>query len=253
MKKEPKVVAVIQARLTSSRLPRKVLLTLGGKTVLEQVIDRIRLAKMVDEIVVAIPDNPWNRKLEEFVSRLKNVTLYKHPGSEAEVLQRTICAAERSLADIIVDVTSDCPCVDPVLIDEMVARLKADSEIGYVSNVIERSYPDGFDVQVYYTSMLKEINQFIILEDDRTHSGWNIAKYYYRFIKGEKSPLVLQSVIAPVKYIYPDMRVTLDTKEDYILLTKVFDHFDGSHFGYKTAIDFIIDNDLYNPEADKCT
>jgi len=241
MSKEQKVVAVIQARLTSSRLPGKVLLHLGGKTVLEQVADRVSRAESVDEIVIAVPDNPWNAPLAKFINKkMRGVTCYCHPGPEDEVMQRTIFAAREAGADIVVDVTSDCPLVDPKLIDNLVALLFKESE--YTSNVVERSFPDGFDVQVYSLDMLQRIDPYVILEKDRTHSGWNIVQYFSKaFPKKDKA---LHNILAPKKYYYPEMRLTLDTKIDYQVLSKVFDHFDGDPPGFEKIIDYVLEEGI---------
>lgn len=240
---KPKTAAIIQARMTSTRLPGKVLLPLGEKTVLEQVVDRIKMAVKVDEIVVAIPDNPQNKQLALFIrDKMKGVSCYKYPGPEDEVMDRTIQAAKSVKADVIVDVTSDCPCVDPALIDQMVMQLRSSDKLEYVSNVIERTWPDGFDVQVYTLRALKRVDPYVQIEKHRTHSGWNIIQYYNKTIaKGININNIIKNIKAPKKYCCPDMRVTLDTKEDYELLKDIFDHFHGKKYPtYVQIINYVL-------------
>lgn len=125
-----KVVAVIQARMGSTRLPGKVLMDLNGKTVLRWMIDAARASELVDEVVVATPDH-------SIMSYCEDITIHCTMGPEDNVIRRFEIAAQETGADMIVRLTSDCPFVDPWVIDQCVAK----------SCCATQFWPDGLDVQ----------------------------------------------------------------------------------------------------------
>lgn len=206
-----KIIATIEARMTSTRLPGKVLLPLAGKPALERLIERLQRSEYLDEIVVATTIN----KADDPIVELANKMRVKHfRGSEADVLGRVLGAARSVDADIIVEVTGDCPLVDWRLIDKGIEeffRQKAD----YASNLINPSFPIGFDVQVFPTAVLAEVDKLTQDPIDRTHVS------YYIYNHPEKYKL--HNWQADAKYRWPDLRVTLDEKEDYELLNIVFE------------------------------
>ena len=144
-KRRPRVVAIIQARTGSSRFPSKVLQKIGGKTMLARVIERTAAAKTVDAVVVAVPRKAADRKLET-VARAGGAGFFM--GSERDVLDRFYRAAKAAKADVIVRTTSDCPMVDPAVIDAVVRRYLKGG-LDYVSNVQPPTFPDGLDVEVF--------------------------------------------------------------------------------------------------------
>ena len=142
-------VAIVQARLGSTRLPRKVLMNLGGQTVLERVIGRLQRCRQLDEVVVATTTDPSD---DEIVLESQRLCTRVTRGSETDVLSRYFESATEVAADLVVRVTSDCPLIDPKLIDRMVRHSKASSTQGhaydYFSNVRPRSFPRGLDAEV---------------------------------------------------------------------------------------------------------
>lgn len=207
-----KTVAIIQARLGSTRLPGKVMMDLNGKPVLERVIERIKRAKLVNDIVVAT----------EIMSAViidycidHNINVYC--GSENDVMKRVLEAALRFNVDTIVEITADCPLIDPDLIDDCVALYQNNPLIDYVSNCVPvRSFPDGMDVQVYSKDVLNVVNTNI---DIKKHVGYHIATDFNQSFNCVCIP-------APSEYRWPNLRLTLDELEDFQLIEKIYHHFE---------------------------
>jgi len=150
----PRVVAIIQARFGSSRLPGKVLLNIGGKTMLERVVERVLKAKLVSQVVVATSEFEADDKIVAFC---EDVGIEVCRGPLEDVLERFRLCAEKYEADYIVRVTSDCPLTDPDLIDDAIKSL-VDKEIDLVANrspIGPRSLPYGLDVEAFRVSALR--------------------------------------------------------------------------------------------------
>jgi spore coat polysaccharide biosynthesis protein SpsF len=226
-----RTVAIIFARLGSSRLPEKVLLPLfGGKTVIEWITDRVRLSHYVDQVVVAIPGNWENRKLD-LILDIKQIDHHSWFGNEEDVMSRALSAADASSADIIVDITADCPMVDHRHINNL-CHIKRITRADYVSNCVTRTWPDGLDIQVYDTAALKKVKTMF---DPIYHVGWNIAQHPEIFT------IVNQS--APEEFHWPELGLTLDTEDDYTLLTHLFKIFGkDTDFKAESVINYLRDN-----------
>jgi len=134
----PRTVAIVQARMTSTRLPGKVLADLAGRPMLEQQLRRLALARTVDEVMVATTDNATDDPVCALVERL-GMAVFR--GSEHDVLARFVGAARQGRADVVVRVTADCPLLDPALVDAVVMPMLANWRCDYASNVLERCYP----------------------------------------------------------------------------------------------------------------
>lgn len=148
-----RIVAIIQARMGSTRLPGKVLMDIGGKTMLAHVVDRTRRAKLLDKILVATTLNPHDERIIVECDRL-GVLVFR--GREEDVLDRYYQVAREYKADVIVRITSDCPLIDPEVIDTVVRYyLENRSKLDYVSNTLTRSYPRGLDVEVFPFNILE--------------------------------------------------------------------------------------------------
>ncbi len=206
-----KIVATIEARFASSRLPGKTLIVICGKPTLELIIERIKRSKFIDEIVVATTVNPDCDAIEELANRL-GVGCFR--GSEEDVLDRVLQAAKAYNADIIVELTGDETLIDPVIVDQLIDyHLKNDFD--YVSNVLNRRYPRGLDTQVFAVSVLDEVSRLTNEPADRE----NVSLYIYEHPERYK----LGSIEAPEKFNHPDWRWTLDTKEDLEFLKAVYE------------------------------
>lgn len=209
-KKALKIVASIEARMTSSRLPGKVLMLADGKPLLQHMVERIRKAKLVDDIVVATTVNATDLPIVELCQQL-GIKVFR--GSEEDVLQRVLDAQASVNSDVIVELTGDCPLIDPEVIDQIVQEY-LDSDADYVSNAHVRSYPDGYDVQAFGFNVLKEVSAKTQSKEDREH----VSLYIYK--SGEYS---LKAVIAEEEIRWPELRITLDNKGDYLLIKNILE------------------------------
>jgi spore coat polysaccharide biosynthesis protein SpsF len=208
-----KIVATIEARMTSSRLPEKVLLPVMGKPMLWYLVNRLRQVPSLDDIVLATTINQEDNALIDFAEQ-HQLSYYR--GSEEDVMQRVIGAAEAYQADVIVEITGDCPIIDPYIVEQC-AQMFLNNECDYLSNAHIRSYPDGMDVQVFKLATLK---QSASMTDDlleREHVTLHIRKH----------PEIFKAVhlIAPKDLYWPELGLTLDELSDYELLKKVIEHF----------------------------
>ena len=205
-----KIVCTIEARMTSSRLPGKVLLPLAGKPSLERLIERIRRSDYVDDIVVATTTNAADQPI---IDLCEQMACAYFRGSEEDVLSRVLEAAKSKNGDLIVEITGDCPLIDHRHIDRVI-ELFYSGNYDYASNTIERSFPDGFDVQVFPVRVLEDVN--VLTQDpiDRVHVSLYIYSHQERYR--------LANWKAEGDMFWPELGITLDEKEDYVLLDQIF-------------------------------
>lgn len=144
------IVAIIQARMTSSRLPGKVMMTIGKKPLIQIMIERVQKSKHINQIVVAMPEDDKCDDLEALCHTL-GVAVFK--GSETDVLSRFVGAARKYNADIVIRLCSDCPFNDPQILDQVIDMFMGGG-YDYVNNVGARSFPDGLDVEVFSADSL---------------------------------------------------------------------------------------------------
>lgn len=218
-----RIVATIEARMTSSRLPGKVLADLAGAPVLAVMIERLRRVPELDAIVIATTDNASDDPVEALARQLQ-VDVWR--GSEDDVLQRVLDAAVQHGADTIVELTGDCPLIDPAIVSKVVRRYRA-SGADYVSNTLRRSYPIGMDTQVFSTPVLADAAGRTSDPADREH----VSLYIYR----HPELYALDNVRAPAAETRPDLRLTLDTAEDLRVLRAVHEALQGEGPGYPLA------------------
>ena len=209
-----KTVATIEARMTSSRLPGKVLMRAAGKPMLEHLVNRLKKVQSLNDIVLAITTNKADDKLEEFAERM-NINCYR--GSEIDVMRRVICAAEFADADTIVEITGDCPIIDPQLVEQCISIFGA-NQVDYVSNNNIRSYPDGMDTQVYKLSTLKKSAGMTEDQLDHEHVTLHIRNNPEFFSK--------INILSPPETHWPNLGLTLDEPRDYELLKKIIEYFE---------------------------
>ena len=213
-KKNERIIATIEARMTSSRLPGKVLRLIAGMPALEMLIMRLKQSKYLDGICIATTVNAADEPIVALGERL-NVLVFR--GSEADVLGRVLGAAKYAHADVIVEITSDCPFVDAELIDRGVAEY-FEHEVDYVGNTTEpdhQTFANGFDVQVFSTKVLKEVDALTQDPVDRTHVSYYIYTHKDRFR--------CHNFEADKDTFGPDLRVTLDEEKDYNALCVIAD------------------------------
>jgi spore coat polysaccharide biosynthesis protein SpsF len=206
-----RVVAIVQARMGSERLPGKVLMDVAGKPLLAHCIERISRAKRVDEVVLATTDMAGDVPLLNFA---KSAGLRVYAGSENDVLQRYREAAEFAQADIIVRITGDCPLIDPELSDSVIEAY-LDSEVDLASNVINRTYPRGVDTEVFSMALLRYLNRFVTKQPEREHVTLHVYK--------NRDQFWIASVETDGPLKRPEIRTCVDTGNDLQFVREVFE------------------------------
>lgn len=210
-----KIGAVVQARVSSTRLPGKIFkeLPYGSRiTVLEQVIRRLKKSKKLNDIIVATTTEKGD---EEVINIAKKEEIKCFRGSKDNVLERYYLAVKKNSLDIVVRITSDCPCIDSEIVDLIIEKHVA-GNADYTSNCLKRTYPHGIDVEVLNFNVLEEAYKNSQKDYEREH----VTPYIY------KNPSIFKIIqIEALKELHaPNIRVTLDTEEDYALLCIVFDY-----------------------------
>ena len=157
------VVAIVQARLSSSRLPGKVLMNIEGKTVLEHIHDRLSSSNQLNKILIATSLHDSDNPIDQWCSK-KNIPVYR--GSLNDVLSRFYFAANKNSADIIVRITGDCPLIDFTIVDELITILKEGS---YDYACLSGDFPDGLDCSVMTFNALENSHKNATLRSDREH------------------------------------------------------------------------------------
>jgi len=206
-----KIVSTIEARMTSTRLPGKTLKPILGKPMLELLVERLRQARKVDEVVIATTVDPSDDSIEELARRM-GVGIFR--GSMDDVLDRVLKAAQAYKADIIVEMTGDCPLLDPNVVD-LAIRTFEEGDYDYVSNIVERTYPRGLDTQVYPTRVLAEVDRKTQDPADRE----NVSLYIYEH-PGEYR---LGHFHMEGGADHSGMRLTVDTLEDFQLISRIYE------------------------------
>jgi spore coat polysaccharide biosynthesis protein SpsF len=222
--------ATIEVRMTSSRLPGKIMMTAGGLSMLEILVRRLSNSNYIENIIVATTINKQDDPIVDFC---KDNGILFYRGSEHNVLARVCEAAEKYDTDVLVQITGDCPLIDYQLVDDAIRKfLSIYPESRFVSNTgPEISMPWGFDVQIYKAKELREILSDSPGEKDRE----NVS---HRFYLSEYSE-VYKPVIIKYKGVKnrPELRVTLDHLEDYNLIKDIVED-----FGVEKLNDYGIEN-----------
>jgi len=204
-----RILATIEARMTSSRLPGKVLMDIGGRPALSLMVERLRRVPGLDGIVVATTVNRSDDPIADLASRL-GIGCFR--GSEDDVLGRVLGAAEAHAIDVIVETTGDCPLIDPEVVQRTIAVYRAGGA-DYVSNVLRRTYPIGMDTQVFARSVLTDVARRTSDPFDHEHVSV--------FIYCHPELYSLMNAAAPDRQTDPALRLTLDTADDLRLLCAV--------------------------------
>jgi spore coat polysaccharide biosynthesis protein SpsF len=203
-------VAVIQARLGSTRLPGKVLKPLAGRPVLDHVFTRVSAAERIDEVKVATSDLPGDDPIHEYCEARGWACVR---GSESDVLSRYAMAVRDTDADVVVRVTSDCPLFSPRILDAMLAGFDPDNMDYMSTNWPERSFPIGLDCEVMRREALLSLAQTATEAYDREH----VTAHFYR--NTDHFRLAGHRCSQPLTHL----SITLDTAEDYDRLVRLLD------------------------------
>lgn len=205
-----RTVAIVQARMRSTRLPGKVLRPILGRPMLEHLIERLRRVPELDDVVVATTLDPSCQPIED-LARKVGAGCFR--GSEDDVLDRVLRAARSAAADVIVEITGDCPLIDPPTVSRVIQAFRA-SDVDYCSNVLVRTYPRGLDTQVFPTAVLEEVARLTDDPADHEHVSLYIYEHPERFR--------LLNVESGHGRALGDLRLTVDTPEDFALIREIY-------------------------------
>ncbi|NBG89529.1 cytidylyltransferase domain-containing protein [Isachenkonia alkalipeptolytica] len=225
-----KIGVIIQARMGSTRLPGKIMKKLQGKTVLEHVIERVKQSKLIDEIIIATTTHGRDDVIET-EALWCGVKVFR--GSEDDVLSRYYYAAKENHLDVVVRITSDCPLIDPQILDEGI-QYCVNNNYDIVSNagsdLSKRTYPRGLDTEIFSFEVLEKSFAYAKETYQREHvtpyiyENFNNAYYYKNDID------------------YSKHRWTLDTDEDFLLISEIYKHlYHGEHDFYLSDIVSLFD------------
>lgn len=218
-----RVGIITQARMTSTRLPGKVLIPAGGRTLLDHHIDRLLSTGL--PLVVATTTNATDEPIAA-LARSRGIAAYR--GSETDVLSRFAGAAVENELDAVVRVTSDCPLIDPELISEGVRRyIELDDPSAYVSNVLERTYPRGFDFEVFSTSALLDADERSSDPIEREHVTTSLHRdrsgaVRFHSVRNGRDASVF--------------RLTVDTPDDLVLIRELIERHGAAALGAPAII-----------------
>ena len=204
-----KIVAIVQARLTSKRFPNKVIKKIGNLTLIEIILKRLKKSRLVDEIIFVIPSNKKNFKLFKHLNKIKTNIFC---GSENDVLDRYFKAAKKFKATDIVRITGDCPLIDPKIIDKMIS-IYLKKRPDYLNNALPPNFSDGFDVEIFPYTTLKIVKNKATSDFDREH----VTPYIKRSDMFEK-----QYIEAIKNY---NIKLSIDKKSDLKKVRKIFSYF----------------------------
>jgi spore coat polysaccharide biosynthesis protein SpsF len=209
-----KVVAILQARIGSTRLPGKVLLPAAGKSLIRHMFERVQRASTINELWLATSEDSANDSLAEEVAK---TGVFVFRGSENDVLSRYEAVVERTGADWVVRLTGDCPLHDPAIIDQVV-RFAHDhsSEFDYVSNSLRPSFPDGLDVEVFNSAALARAAKEATSALQREH----VTPFIHRHHDGP-GPFRVGHFIGPADFSH--LRWTVDEPADYEVVKEIFE------------------------------
>ena len=223
-----KTIALIQARMTSSRLPGKVLQNIAGKPMLMRVVERARQAKSIDLVAVITSTHESDDAIEQCCKKC-GVPFFR--GNLDDVLDRYYQAAIHFGSETIVRITADCPLLDHGIVDQVVEVFNS-GNYDYVSNTMEVTYPDGLDTEVFRFETLEKAWKNAVLKSEREHVTAYIYKHPEFFRLGVlKHPEDLSA-----------LRWTVDTPSDLEFVRAVYAGFADEHFSMEDILNFIKNN-----------
>jgi spore coat polysaccharide biosynthesis protein SpsF len=202
----------VQARMRSTRLPGKVLKPVLGRPMLYYLIERLRQAKEIDEVVVLTSQHKADDEIVAFCQQHR-IDCFR--GSEENVLERYYQAALQRQPDLIVRVTGDCPLIDPVILDQTIQLFKQNQpHIDYVSNTLELTFPRGLDVEIFSFTVLKQVRQEAKKLEEQEH----VTPYIYW------NPQLFRLANFKHSSSLAFHRWTVDTAEDFKLIRLILEN-----------------------------
>lgn len=227
-----KTAAIIQARMTSTRLPGKVIKPVLGRPLLSYMIERLKQCTTFDDIIIATTTNSTDDVLVELAKK-ENVKCYR--GSELDVLGRVLNALEHFNIDLMVETTGDCPLIDTAIVDSVVNSY-LEWNFDYVSNTLSPGYPRGLACQVFSTELLRKVASLTQDPVDREHVSFYIYQHPEKYRLGD--------VKAPPRHCDPDLRLTVDTPEDFEVIKLIIENLypQKPHFNLDDILAFLAKN-----------
>ena len=207
-----KIALIIEARMTSSRLPGKHMLKVENKNIFEILVDQLNFSRLKTDIILATTVNKEDDRLSKLAL---NLGLIVYRGNEDNVYERVLGAALTNDVDIIVEVTADCPLIDPSIIDEAIS-IYLDNKFDYVSNAVKRVYPDGMDIQVYSTQLLRDSRADIVKNEWLEHVTIQFRN------KPGREKYIIYDMNTPVFGNRSDIEITLDEQKDWEVIKAVY-------------------------------
>ncbi|WP_409368014.1 cytidylyltransferase domain-containing protein [Lysinibacillus sp. 38-6] len=205
-----RIVAIIQARMGSTRLPGKILKKVNGRPLLSYQLERLQQSNFISDIVIATTTDEKDDVIVEFC-KLNNILWFR--GSEEDVLARYYETAKRFNADAIVRITSDCPIIDVQVVNKTITYF-IDNNFDYVSNTVDRTYPRGLDTEVFTFAALEKAHKEAVMERDREH----VTAYFYT------NPDIFKIAGVRNEMDYSKYRWTVDTEEDFQLIENIIEN-----------------------------
>lgn len=237
---EVKTVLITQARTGSTRLPGKVLMEINQTPLLKIHLDRLKKSINIDKIIVATTNSAEDNIIEKLATDW-GYEVYR--GSEHDVLDRFYQAVKGINPLWIVRVTSDCPLIDPLLVDKVIEVTQANNK-DYGSNVIDETFPDGQDVEVFKFTALETAWKSAIKESEREH-----VTPYIRNNSNIKGGNIFSAISYKNNIDYSKIRITVDEPRDFELINKVITDL-GFNKGWLEYTEYIINNKLLQINGD---
>lgn len=218
-----KVVAIVQARMGSTRLPNKVMKPIGGVPMVELLLARLARSTLIDQIVLATSTDEGNTPLVDHVRKLGYDCVR---GSESDVLERYLLAARQARADVVVRITGDCPLIDPGLVDRAIKQFKS-AGVDYLSNAAPATYPDGLDTEVFSLQALERAGR----ESQEAFDHEHVTPYLRR-------PGLFRTDVMVNTEDLSGLRWTVDEPADFDVVSQVFAHFAPDiHFSWTQVLE----------------
>ncbi len=227
-----KILAITQARVGSTRLPEKVLKTIGGKTLLRIHLERILKSEHISKLKVATTKEAGSEVIVTIAAAL-GIESFRGPADD--VLARFYLCALSENPDYIVRLTADCPLIDPQEMDNVIDACVS-GDYDYASNTLEPTFPDGMDVEVFKFSALKKAYEEATLKSDREH----VAPYIWRNSSAKGGNLFRSTSVKSDKD-FSKYRLTVDTQEDFDLIENVILHV-GLDKGWLDYVSYLNEN-----------
>lgn len=230
--KKQNIACVIQARTGSRRFPRKILMKIYNKTILEHIVDFLKFSKHTDKIIIATSNMKEDDVIEE-IAKQNGLDFFR--GDENDVLSRYFYCAKKFNVDIIVRITADNPLIDPEIVDRIIVEITS-GEYDYVSNMINQTYPLGYLVEAMTFKTLSKIHDSKKDIESREHVTPSL--------RSNQGDFRIKNITAPKELDRHEWRLTLDYEEDLKLIKIIFENLfkTNNYIKYEEVVSFLDKN-----------